>query len=155
MVGRIAPIPRFEEFQAVMKNGILASSTHFALHALSHQAPVLHKKASAGGLRLGALLPKRFAKRAVTRNLMRRQIYAAGFACLPQLQVAAQQAQEPQCLDLVLRLRKTFAVAEFSSASSQQLKNTARGELDALFSLGSSRLQNSTRAVATQQTSSP
>ena len=155
MVGRIAPIARFEEFQTVMKNGILASSTHFALHALSHQAPVLRKKASAGGLRLGALLPKRFAKRAVTRNLMRRQIYAVGAAYSPQLHRIAQQAQEPQCLDLVLRLRKTFAVAEFSSASSQQLKSAARGELQALFSLGCSRLQSSARAMTEHPASSP
>ena len=135
-----------------MKNGILASSTHFALHALSHQAPVLRKKASAGGLRLGALLPKRFAKRAVTRNLMRRQIYAVGAAYSPQLH---RIAQEPQCLDLVLRLRKTFAVAEFSSASSQQLKSAARGELQALFSLGCSRLQSSARAMTEHPASSP
>ncbi len=154
MVGRIVPIPRFEEFQTVMKSGILASSPHFALHALSHNAPILHKKAAAGDLRLGALLPKRFAKRAVTRNLLRRQIYATGANCLPQFQASALQADEPQCLDLVLRLRKVFALSEFPSASSQQLKSAVRNELDTLFNLGSSRLQSGSRIAPTQPSTS-
>ena len=154
VVGRIAPIPRFEEFQTVMKSGILASSPHFALHALAHNAPILHKKAAAGDLRLGALLPKRFAKRAVTRNLLRRQIYATGATCLPQLQAAALQATEPQCLDVVLRLRKVFALSEFPSASSQQLKTAARSELNILFNAASSRLQSGSRTAQIQPSAS-
>lgn len=154
MVGRIAPIPRFEEFQTVMKSGILASSPHFALHALAHKAPILHKKAAAGDLRLGALLPKRFAKRAVTRNLLRRQIYATGAIGLPQLQAAALQTDETQCLDVVLRLRKVFALNEFPSASSRQLKAAARSELDVLFKLASSRLQSGSRTAPTQPSAS-
>lgn len=72
---------------------------------------------------LGYVVPKRHAKRACTRNLLKRQIravfegYAAGLA--PGL--------------WVVRLRLPFAPAQFVSASSAQLRVAAQAELQGLL----------------------
>ncbi len=81
-----------------------------------------------GGLWLGVLLPKRWARRAVTRNTLRRQIYAVASELAPAL--------PPQAL--VVRLRSGFAKTEFLSATSDVLKRAVRAEL--LQLLGSPRL---------------
>jgi ribonuclease P protein component len=79
---------------------------------------------------IGALLPKRWAKRAVTRNAIKRQIFQvvqefesslSGFAC-------------------VVRLRHGFERTEFVSASSSALKEAARHELVSLFASAAARL---------------
>ncbi len=72
---------------------------------------------------IGALVPKRWAKRAVTRNAIKRQIYTVSQAALPPLPVAAH----------VVRLRAGFDREQFISASSQALKRAVRGELQELF----------------------
>jgi ribonuclease P protein component len=72
---------------------------------------------------LGCVVPKRHARRAVTRNLVKRQIYAAAERV---------QAGLPGGLWLV-RLRQPFALTTFPSAASQALREAARGELDRLF----------------------
>ncbi len=72
---------------------------------------------------LGAVLPKRLARRAVTRNLLRRQIRAALDRHLPGL---------PPGL-WVVRLRAGFERAQFLSAASELLRHAARAELDAAF----------------------
>lgn len=69
---------------------------------------------------LGAVLPKRLARRAVTRNLLRRQIRAA---------VERHLATLPPGLWLV-RLRAGFDRASFVSAASETLRCAARAELD-------------------------
>lgn len=78
---------------------------------------------SPGGHWLGSVVPKRLARRAVTRNLLKRQIRAA---------MARYADALPQGLWLV-RLRSPFAPAAFPSAASQALRTAARAELDALF----------------------
>ena len=65
------------------------------------------------------LLPKRWAKRAVTRNTLRRQIYAT--ASLLQDQLPRQA--------VVVRLRAGFSRSVFTSATSTALKQAARSEL--------------------------
>lgn len=72
---------------------------------------------------MGALLPKRWAKRAVTRNAIKRQIYAVSAVLEPALPVAAH----------VVRLRAGFDRKQFVSASSQRLKDAVRAELHQLF----------------------
>lgn len=69
---------------------------------------------------LGAVLPKRLARRAVTRNLLRRQIRAA---------LERHLAALPAGL-WVVRLRSGFARTEFISAASDTLRAAARTELD-------------------------
>jgi ribonuclease P protein component len=73
----------------------------------------------------GALTPKRWAKRAVTRNLIKRQIY----------EVSALYAHELTPTAHVVRLRAEFDKRHFVSASSLALKKAARGELTQLFEL--------------------
>lgn len=72
---------------------------------------------------LGAVIPKRHARRSVTRNLLRRQIRAV---------MSDQLSTLPAGLWLV-RLRAPFARAEFVSAASPLLRQTARAELQQLF----------------------
>ena len=73
-----------------------------------------------------AVLPKRCAKRAVTRNTIKRQVFSVG------------QDFEPLMADvaLVIRLRAGFDKSRFVSASSAPLKAAIRLELQQLFSLG-------------------
>jgi len=73
---------------------------------------------------LGALVPKRWARRAVTRNTIKRQIYAVAADFEPRLPVAAH----------VVRLRSEFSRKQFASATSDPLKQAVRDELNQLFS---------------------
>ena len=79
----------------------------------------------AGGLVrwLGLVVPKRHARRAVTRTLVKRQIRNVAAACAPQL--------EPGLW--VVRQRSPFDPKQFPSAASEALKEAARTELRALF----------------------
>lgn len=72
---------------------------------------------------IGAVVPKRWAKRAVTRNGIKRQIYNVSAALEDRLPPAAH----------VVRLRMDFARKEFPSAWSEALKASVRSELLALF----------------------
>jgi ribonuclease P protein component len=72
---------------------------------------------------LGAMVPKRWAKRAVTRNTIKRQIYSVGADFEAALPVAAH----------VLRLRSGFDRCQFVSATSDGLKSAVRSELQQLF----------------------
>ena len=72
---------------------------------------------------LGAMVPKRWAKRAVTRNAIKRQIYS----------VSAQYAPRLRPRGHVVRLRAAFDRKEFISASSDRLKAAVRAELLELF----------------------
>lgn len=75
------------------------------------------------GCWLGTVIPKRHARRAVTRNLLRRQIRAAMLRHVDRL---------PKGLWLV-RLRMSFATQQFPAAASQALCRQAAGELDQLL----------------------
>jgi ribonuclease P protein component len=69
------------------------------------------------------MVPKRLAKRAVTRNAIKRQIYSISEQFAPQLRPRGH----------VVRLRATFDRKEFVSASSDALKSAVRAELLDLF----------------------
>jgi ribonuclease P protein component len=114
-----------------MLAGSVARTPHFVLHQWQPSA-----KASTGSgfeetpalfadgvLKVGALTPKRWAKRAVTRNLIRRQVHAVSREFEPGLKPTA----------YVVRLRATFTPQKFVSASSDVLKQTVREELKQLF----------------------
>ena len=72
---------------------------------------------------MGCVVPKRHARRAVTRSLLKRQIRAS-------LERHAEQL--PFGLWLV-RLRAGFSATEFVSARSLALAQAARAELDGLL----------------------
>ncbi|TXT41520.1 MAG: hypothetical protein FD135_151 [Comamonadaceae bacterium] len=69
------------------------------------------------------MVPKRWAKRAVTRNTIKRQIYALSQDFEHELQSAAH----------VVRLRAGFDKTRFISATSNALKAAVRTELQQLF----------------------
>jgi ribonuclease P protein component len=131
------------QFQAVLAGKTVARTAHFALHraALDARAvptsmagtPIpqpsgpesLRPQAlfAVGGVWLGAMVPKRWAKRAVTRNTIKRQIYQVIQAFEPRFPHAAH----------VVRLRSVFDRKVFISATSDQLKHAVRAELEQLF----------------------
>ena len=142
-----------------MAGSTLARTTHFALHCVMLEPPVLapmgapstgpasvvaasspmdaHAAALAQpgapaiarplfevcAVWMGAMVPKRWAKRAVTRNAIKRQIYNMGALAEPSLRRAAH----------VVRLRAGFDKAAYPSATSDALKDAVRVELNQLF----------------------
>jgi ribonuclease P protein component len=113
------------QFQALLGTPAVARTAHFALH---RRAPAETPDAAlfvpADAVWLGAMTPKRWARRAVTRNAIRRQIYAVGENLVPPLSAGAH----------LVRLRAAFAPAQFPSAASAALKRVVRAELLQLFS---------------------
>jgi ribonuclease P protein component len=72
---------------------------------------------------LGCVVPKRHARRAVTRSLLKRQVRGA----------FERHAQALPAGLWLVRLRAPFATSEFVSARSQALALAARHELDSLL----------------------
>ena len=72
---------------------------------------------------IGAMVPKRWAKRAVTRNLIKRQIYS----------LAETYATSFPATAHVVRLSSAFDAMCFKSASSDHLKQAVRAEIEQLF----------------------
>ena len=69
------------------------------------------------------MVPKRWAKRAVTRNTIKRQVYT----------VSQEFEASLGCAAHVVRLRSGFDRQRFVSATSDALKAAVRGELQQLF----------------------
>lgn len=134
------------DFERLLATRFRARSAHFALHhvsskptglaawvpgakvselstvaARSHPQPV---DDSIGGVWIGCVVPKRHARRSVTRSLLKRQIRA----CFER-----QGSLLPAGLWLI-RLRAAFTASEFVSARSAILAQAARAELDGLLS---------------------
>ncbi len=109
------------QFQALLAHRPVARTAHFALHRLPVPAAGTPEAALFGAPAqawLGAMVPKRWARRAVTRNAIRRQIYAVGadrLAALPGARLVRQHA--------------VFSLAQFPSATSTALKGAVRAEL--------------------------
>ncbi len=87
---------------------------------------------------MGAMVPKRWAKRAVTRNTIKRQIYSVCTEFESVLQVAAH----------VVRLRVGFDRKQFISATSDELKASVRLELQQLFARAAARSAAPVRQVS-------
>ena len=140
------------QFKAVLDAGTVARTAHFALHRLSLplasasgdaagpeiQALFVVRSLKTASIAapasttspavpnpnwLGAVVPKRWAKRAVTRNAIKRQIYSVTHAQAPRHPHAA----------YVVRLRTGFVTALFPSAQSDALKALVRAELQQLW----------------------
>lgn len=105
----------------------MAKTPHFAMHRcalVDANTPTLRNPLfPQENVWLGAMLPKRWAKRSVTRHLIKRQVYA-----MAQSVALANAAY-------VVRLRAGFDRQRFISASSQALKQTVRQEMMQLFAL--------------------
>lgn len=139
---------RSADFERVLKTAACLRSPHFAVHHLNgvpsrplgrHPDGAGTKLSTGSGqvgcqavddsgkvgprLWLGMVVPKRHARRAVTRSLLKRRMRAA---------VAAHEAALPPGL-WVIRLRAPFAPASFPSAASVALRGAADGELAVLM----------------------
>ena len=113
------------QFQAVMAGPPVAKTPHFALHLASLDAKCGEVLLFAQPVPwLGVLIPKRWAKRAVTRNAIKRQIYTVSTDF---------ESRLPMCAHVV-RLRASFDRTTFVSATSDALKSAVRDELHQLFS---------------------
>jgi ribonuclease P protein component len=129
------------QFQAVLAGGTVARTAHFALHCAALDVPVDKQVAPVSSnapssalfvvrdVWLGAIVPKRWAKLAVTRNAIKRQIYSVSVDFESVLPVAAH----------VVRLRAGFDRKQFISASSDLLKVAVRQELQQLFAKAAAR----------------
>jgi len=120
------------QFQAVLAADRVASTTHFVLHQCKSPMVVgaLGKSLETEAVLpkvvevwLGAMVPKRWAKRAVTRNAIKRQIYTVSLEYENALPFAA----------YVVRLRVGFDRTRFISATSDALNVVVRAELQRLF----------------------
>ena len=120
-----------------MAAGWIARTPHFVLHKWGadvqtltgpglDQTPALFVQ---GVLYMGALTPKRFAKRAVTRNTIRRLVHEAARRCALDLEPSA----------YVVRLRAVYNTQKFLSATSDALKQAVAQELTQLFKQASAK----------------
>lgn len=111
-----------------MAKGQQIRSPHFVLHHWQGQdesttGPGLEKApALFADIGLGVVVPKRLAKQAVTRNLIRRQVKEVWRLAHNQL---------PRAL-YVVRLKASFSARDFNSAASVALRQTVRHELNQL-----------------------
>lgn len=128
------------QFQAVLAGQIVARTGHFALHYRPHEAAQADAALQQAGryakelfpqrgLWLGAMAPKRWARRAVTRNLIKRQIH----------QVSAQNERLLQPCAHVVRLRAAFDPREFVSAATARLRKAVAAEVAELFQIAARR----------------
>jgi len=149
VIGRIV---RSVDFERVLGSPIRARSAHFAVHFLESR-PSLPAKPRAKAVStelstgqapeqgkpvddlppeacwLGSVVPKRHARRSVTRNLIKRQIR----------RVAAAQAELAHGL-WVVRLRSPFDKERFHSASSDALQALAGEELTTVLAEAARRV---------------
>ena len=102
------------QFDAVLGTRPVARTEHFFAHRLADQP-----------MAVGVMVPKRHAKRAVTRNLIKRQIYT--------LMSEAEKADQLAIGAYLVRLRIVFDKSHFVSAASDALKAAVRAELQALI----------------------
>jgi len=142
MIGRLL---RKCDFERTLAMPPCSRSAHFAVHYLharpsapaeparmdeagklyTSDAPVGTESVDnlISGHWLGSVVPKRHARRSVTRNMLRRQVREA------------MQRHEARlgCGLWLVRLRQPFAVSAFSSADSRALRLAAAQELDKLL----------------------
>lgn len=123
-----------ENFQRALAVRPCARSEHFVLHHVAVPAtspdgsklstgPDPEPTLAVEDLRVGWIIPKRQARRAVTRNLVRRQMRAA----------FDRHADVLASGDWLLRLRAGFDAARFASPASDALRQAVRAELDSLM----------------------
>lgn len=142
MIGRLVQAADFQRLLAAPQR---QRSAHFAVHYVRAEParPARARQGAAAaelstgcepscpesvddlpaGRWLGCVVPKRHARRSVTRSMLKRQIRAVA---------TRHESGLPPGLWLV-RLRSPFAPAQFPSADSAALRAAARAELEQLF----------------------
>jgi ribonuclease P protein component len=126
-----------DEVKSLLMAPILSRSQHFVLQGRSaeplaqqlptgaapNQNPTVDKVPGIGSPGLALVVPKRLARRAVTRNLIKRQMR----------EVVRRQQADWAALHLLIRQRVAFDVRQYPSAASSALRAAVRGELEQLF----------------------
>lgn len=119
---RVQRLQTATQFRSLLDAPRVSTSEHFTLHRRA-ELPGAPAPAAGTVAWIGAMVPKRWARRAVTRNLIRRQIYSLMQERSPHLLPAA----------YLVRQRAAFARDEFISAQSERLRKAVRSELTGLF----------------------
>lgn len=122
------------EFAAVVR-ARSAGGVHRARHWLALGARLVRREEAPGKggepclrLRLGLTVPRRYAKRAVDRNLVKRVVREATRAARPVIEAKAQRFSQ---VDVVIRLKAPLPPV--ADCSRRQLKLQLRQEADALL----------------------
>ena len=115
----------WKEFQTVMSGSINSRTAYFSLHSCDKGVldQTINTKTEKEQILFGALVPKRFAKRAVTRNSIKRQIRS----------VLSEQTNLSERKAYVIRLHKDLKSLYLKSANSEVLKKLIRNDLIVLF----------------------
>ena len=139
MAQRLCALTLAARFEAALGQRPCAKSTHFSIHfvrepmlstgghddgsrAVDDLSPAV-ATSGRGRVELGLVVPKRHARRSVTRNLVKRQARERFRACLPDLVSGA----------WVLRLRAPLDRRAFPSAASAALSQALRDEIGTLL----------------------
>lgn len=142
MIGRLV---QKADFERALATPARSRSAHFAVHHVAAGPTPPHRPTTApvcselsttpapicpqpvddtlSGHWIGCVVPKRHARRAVTRSLLKRQIRG----------VFGQHAGHLPAGQWLVRLRQPFATAKFVSASSDALCRAAREEIGDLL----------------------
>jgi ribonuclease P protein component len=113
-----------EVFQEILKIRAFAKTEYFALHRkiVSNE---LTKMSEFTSLCVGVIVPKRWAKKAVTRNAIKRQIYI----------LTSDLAGHFKNEQHVIKLIKSFDKNQYMSATSKAFKANVRVEIQKLYGL--------------------
>jgi ribonuclease P protein component len=130
---------RGEAVRQALASPVRARSPHFVLHCAAGGSVVpdlrtevapeadrsVDNDPACGSTGLGFVVPKRWARRAVTRNLIRRQMREAARRHEQRIVIGA---------SVLLRQRAALDGARLRSAASAAMREAVRAELDLLFS---------------------
>lgn len=129
---------RSADFAATLGTGIARRTPHFALHhrpaaglapekistdPVESAGQAVDDSPASGQAWLGMVVPKRHARRAVTRSLLKRQIRETARRHAPSIGPGL----------WIVRLRAPFDRTAFPAAASTALKRAARAELEQLL----------------------
>jgi len=110
-----------EIFKEVLETFAFAKSEHFVLHVKKINPDEQDKQTA--HLKVGVVVPKRLAKKAVSRNTIRRQIYI----------IATRESLKYPFEKHVIRLNRPFNKNTFLSPSSKVFKHAVRKEILSLY----------------------
>lgn len=122
----------WSEFKSVMECGASAKTAHFVFYQSQRtnlNVQTLEHVQANDQQKIGALTPKKWARRSVTRNMIRRQVF----------EVFRTQTNQFSSAACVIRLSRPFDANEYISGSSRVLKSNVRKELEELFAKARSR----------------
>jgi ribonuclease P protein component len=134
-------------FREVLARRPGSKTEHFGLHVerLPPRDPAATSpRGSKPGWQVGVVIPKRLAKRAVTRNAIRRRIYLAADAALARVQTLAlvhpgHDLSTP--CSVVVRLARGWSPDALRSAFHPSWAQSVRHELDGLFAQAFERVR--------------